>query len=411
MLMTTKKIIGQIHLWLGLASGLVVVILGITGCLYAFIDELEPIVYKQHVVIEQRAFTPLPLPVHFLKASAQQAIGAEYPITRFEIPGAADRTYKFSASKRDEKAKTYFGEIIYSYSAYVNPYTGKVLKVENGKYEFFNLVVALHYDLFLHKLGKQIVGWSTIIFIVLLISGIVLWWPKNKAAAKQRFWFRWKDTTQWKRKNYDLHNIFGFYTMILALIIALTGLVWAFPWFNDSVQFLANGGKTTEKPKPTLSDTTLLSSKSNLDHIISQVRAEVPVANYYFINLPREKKSTLSVSASGIGSERYRFTSYQFDQYTGTLLKKDTFKNKNTGQQLRSMNYDIHVGSILGLPGKILAFLASFVAAGLPVTGFYIWLGRKKKKKKKKDKSTTTSLKASTNKPKKTKIKFDKVAM
>ncbi|MDF2455366.1 MAG: PepSY protein [Cytophagaceae bacterium] len=404
--MTAKKLIGQIHLWLGLASGLVVVILGITGCLYVFIDELEPVVYKEHLVVEQQATAPLP--INFLKAAAQVAIGKEYPITRFEIPGEADRSYKFYASKRDDKALTYFGEVIYSYNAYVNPYTGEVLKVENGKYEFFNLVVTLHYDLFLQKLGKQIVGWSTIIFILLLISGIVLWWPKNKSAAKQRVWFRWKETTQWKRKNYDLHNILGFYTMILALIIALTGLVWAFPWFNDSVQFLANGGKTIEKQKPALSDTTLLSLRSDLDLSIQHVRAQVPVANYYFINLPKENKSTLSIFASGQGSERYRFTSFQFDQYSGALLKKESFDDKSSGQKLRSMNYDIHVGSILGLTGKILAFLASFVAAGLPITGLYIWLN-KKKNNKKQSKPVTALQKMHPARPKK-KIKLDKVA-
>lgn len=393
-------------MWLGLISGIVVVILGITGCLYAFIDELEPIVYKQHFVVEQQTSI---LPINFLKASAQEAIGAAYPITRFEIPGQADRSYKFYASKRDDKALTYFGENVYSYNAFVNPYTGEVLKVQNAEFEFFNLVVALHYDLFLNKIGKQIVGWSTIMFIVLLITGILLWWPKNKPALKQRVWFKWKETTKWKRKNYDLHNILGFYTMILALIIALTGLVWAFPWWNDSVQFLANGGKTIEKPKPTLSDTTLLSLRSDLDLSIQQVRAQVPVANHYFINLPKENKSTLSIFASGHGSERYRFTSFQFDQYTGALLKKETFADKSSGQQLRSMNYDIHVGSILGLPGKILAFLASFVAAGLPITGFYIWLN-KKKKNKKQNRTITATQKMYPAKPKK-RNHLDKVAI
>ncbi len=404
--MSAKKVIAFLHLWLGLASGLVVIILGITGCLYAFIDELEPVVYKEHVVVEQQASAPLP--INFLQASAQAAIGKDYPITRFEIPGQADRSYKFYASKRDDKALTYFGEIVYSYNAFVNPYTGEVLKVENAEFEFFNLVVALHYDLFLNKIGKQIVGWSTIMFIILLISGIVLWWPKNKSAAKQRVWFRWKETTQWKRKNYDLHNILGFYTMILALIIALTGLMWAFPWFNDSVLFLANGGQTIEKPKPALSDTTLLSLRSDLDLSIQHVRAEVPTANYYFINLPKENKSTLSVFASGTGSERYRFTSFQFDQYSGTLLKKETFSDKSTGQKFRSMNYDIHVGSILGLTGKILAFLVSFVAAGLPITGLYIWLN-KKKKNKKQSKPVTAIQKKLVAKPKK-KNHLDKVA-
>jgi uncharacterized iron-regulated membrane protein len=63
--------------------------------------------------------------------------------------------------------------------------------------------------------GTYVVGIPVIIFLIMLITGIVLWWPKNKAARKQRFRFQWKDTTQWKRKNYDLHNILGFTPLFL----------------------------------------------------------------------------------------------------------------------------------------------------------------------------------------------------
>ncbi|MBK6979514.1 MAG: PepSY domain-containing protein [Cytophagaceae bacterium] len=50
------------------------------------------------------------------------------------------------------------------------------------------------------KIGQPITSYATLIFVFMILTGLVLWWPKNKAAAKQRFWFRWKNTTQWKRK-------------------------------------------------------------------------------------------------------------------------------------------------------------------------------------------------------------------
>ncbi len=71
-----------------------------------------------------------------------------------------------------------------------------------------------------------------------------------------------------------------------------------------------------------------------------------------------------------------------FDQYSGKNLKVTTYKDKNNGEKFRFINYDLHVGSILGFPGKVLAFFASLVAASLPLTGFLIWWGRNKKKKK-----------------------------
>lgn len=79
----------------------------------------------------------------------------------------------------------------------------------------------------------------------------------------------------------------------------------------------------------------------------------------------------------------FNAVSLQYDQYTGRLLKTSTFKDKKNGEKIEYLNYDIHVGRILGLPGKILAFFASLVSASLPITGFYIWWGRRKKKLKK----------------------------
>src|SRR5690606_3566510 len=76
-----------------------------------------------------------------------------------------------------------------------------------------------------------------------------------------------------------------------------------------------------------------------------------------------------------------RHDTYILDSYTGAVLKKDLWKNKNSGERYEDANLNIHIGAILGLPGKILAFIVSLIAASLPITGLYIWLGRKKKKK------------------------------
>ena len=378
--MTAKKAIGFLHLWLGLASGLVVFILGITGCIYVFEDEIKNVVYQERLFIKPE--NKPRLPVSKLIEGAQRQLGAAYPFIIFEMPNNPSSTYRFYAYKINDEAKTYFGQREYGYNVYVNPYNGHVVKIENSKYEFFTLVLFTHYDLLLAKTGKQIVGWSTIIFIVLLISGMVLWWPKNKPAARQRIWFQWKDTTKWKRKNYDLHNIAGFYFMSVCLIIALTGLVWAFTWFNDSVQYLANGGASSKKPNIVHSDTTRISNALPIDLVLYDLKRRIPQAASYSFFLPKAKGDPLNASALFTGRERYKFVSNQYDQHTGKFLQTRTFDQKSRGEKLRNMNYDIHAGSILGLPGKILAFFASLTAASLPVTGFVIWWGRRKKIRK-----------------------------
>lgn len=351
--------------------------MGVTGCLLAFENEIKDIIYKSRYTTESKQTPKLSL--QQLLPIAQKAIGKAYPVNSIDINTGNNRTIVFSAAKENADGWNYFNALEYSYVAYLDPYTGKVLKVENAKIELFRVILIIHYDLLLEQTGKKIIGWSTVIFIVMLITGLILWWPKNKAAAKQRLSFRWKKTTKWKRKNYDLHNILGFYALIFALLIALTGLVWAFPAFDDSVQWIANGGKPAEIDKVYTSDTSEASIRYAVyDVILNDMKARNRNDDLFYIGIP-EIKTDAIYGYSERGRDSYHWTTYNYDQYTGKNLGIRYYKDKMPGEQLRNMNYFIHTGTIWGLPGKILAFMVSFICAGLPITGFYIWWGRRNK--------------------------------
>lgn len=377
-----KKIVGQLHLWLGLASGLIVFIVSITGCIYVFEQELKDLFYNDRKVVDIPDHG-IRKPLSGLLLVAQQEAGDEHPIQNIEVPKEEGHTYVFSPAQiRNNKASTHFGEIVYQHKIYINPYTAEVVKHENTKYEFFTLVLRLHRNLLLNReVGKTIIGSSVIIFVVLIITGIVLWWPKNMAAIRQRISFRWKKTTKWKRKNYDLHNVFGFYSSFFILIIALTGITWSFDWFDHSIQWLANGGEKTKKIKPLKSDTTQVAAILPIDKILTNVKNRNKEAHTFNIGLPEKSSGVVNVTARVGAHVRYSSIRYQFDQYSAAHLTTSTFDEKNAGEKLKAMNYDIHTGAIMNLPGKILAFIASLISASLPITGLFIWIGRTKREK------------------------------
>lgn len=380
--MTFKKLILKIHLWLGLSSGLIVVILGITGCLYAFEEELRPIIHN-HYYVDQVKDKKLPIS-HLIEIAKKtnKKICPKQTFSGCKTFNDNKRTIEtWFYEELDKDAIWYWNQYHTTY-IYLDPYTGAVKKVEDYNFEFFVFVRMLHQTLcFNSEIGDPIVGTATIIFIISLITGLILWWPKNKSAAKQRFWFQWKNTTKWKRKNYDLHNIMGFYMMIFALIIALTGLVWAFKCYDKGVQWLFNGGKTFPKKERIVSDTTYYTKISATDKIYLATIKAHPEAKSYFLFTPEEKDSLATYQTFIRYKNRFDDVSMEFDQYTGKNLKITTYKDKNNGEKFRFINYDLHVGSILGFPGKVLAFFASLVCASLPITGFLIWWGRNKKKK------------------------------
>lgn len=92
--------------------------------------------------------------------------------------------------------------------------------------------------------GKTIVGYSTLVLVIIIISGLVIWYPRNKKVLKNRL--KIKTKAGWFRFLYDLHVSGGFYAALLLLVLALTGLTWSFGWYRDAF-YTVFGISTTSK--------------------------------------------------------------------------------------------------------------------------------------------------------------------
>ena len=376
---TVKWWIGQLHLWLGLASGIVVLIVSVTGCLFVFQKEISEAVWKR------KYFVTAPdggqaLPLTTLQSIAQTVLGTDKPINDITIHRQSDRSWEFMAYKLNDTAITYFGAIGYYVSVFIDPYTGTVLGTRDYKYDFFSVVKYIHWSLLLNTpYGQPIVGWSTLVFVIGLITGLVLWWPKKwtRALRDRSFKIKWK--ASFKRVNYDLHNVPGFYTLIPALILGLTGMVFAFQWFSAAV-YIAAAGTTTPPPQVNVrSADTLNVACKPMDIAFQEALHQLPEAQRLLIIPAAGKEGVITVLGYKNGAVYYGSDALQFDQYSGKLLHRRNNSEKNKGEKLIEMNYDIHVGAIGGLTGKIIAFIVSLICASLPVTGFIIWWGKKRR--------------------------------
>jgi len=366
--MNFRKLVRVVHLWLGLASGIIVLILGITGCLLAFETEIRNLVEDyQYVATENRpVLTPSELKKVSDKVFASGAtVGVEYM-----GEGKAARA-------------AYYDEERYEL-VYMNPYSGQVLKHKDMSNDFFRIVLAGHYNLWLPvEIGQPIVSSATLIFVIMMISGIILWWPKNKAGRKQRFSIKWN--AKWRRVNYDLHNVLGFYMTWVAIFLALSGLVFGFEWFAQSVYWVASGGEHMEAHAHPLSDSTQKARHANMaDYLWSKYKGEVKPNESYGVYFAHTQGDAIELVINHKPGTYYNSDYLHFDQYTGEELEAagsyaGRFSQASLEDKIIRMNYDIHVGAILGLTGKVLAFFGSLIAASLPVTGFLIWRGRKKK--------------------------------
>ncbi|MDQ0109455.1 putative iron-regulated membrane protein [Chitinophaga terrae (ex Kim and Jung 2007)] len=376
------RISAWLHLWLGLVSGIIVVIICITGCIYVFNEEitawLEP---ESNIPVQQQALIP---PSKILEIA-----GKEYP----------GKQVGYVMYREGRAIEANIGGRRGGSTLKLNPYTGEVIKKINrkeGEVSFFRWILNGHRFLWLpFKIGRPIINYSTLVFVITLISGLVLWWPRKwtKATRKQSFSIKWNGNA--KRVNYDLHNVVGFYALLLLFAIAVTGMVYGIEWWSKGLYWATSGGNTLPPYKEAMSDSTQLgkhqlgSMGQKVDISWQKVISENPAASGFYVAFPdtAKPKSGISIIAYPSKGQYYNNKRYAFDQHTlerlkGNRLYEQDYAEADFAGKLRRMNYDIHVGSILGLPGKFLAFFASLIGATLPVTGFIIWWGKGRKKKK-----------------------------
>jgi len=367
----TKSAILFAHRWLGFISGLVVFVISVTGCIYCFQDEIQDAMISYRKVEAQAK--PFVLPSEFERLSLEKY--PEGKITSVIYYGA-DRSVMVRLSVKKKVMALFF-----------NPYSGKLLHAEVFKSSFFAFIKNVHLYLFLpREIGKVVNYVSVIVFVIIMITGLVLWWPKRKSDRKRSFTIKWG--AKWKRVNYDLHNVLGFYVTSIVIIIAITGLSFSLPWVSKGLYSIANLGRSfpAEKKKFT-SDSTAIASYPEahlvIDRAYAMARKKSPQANYLLFIPGAKKSSPLSVTAYPQSLHFSYQDNYAFDKYSGRLLNFLPNEKKSAGMKLNNMNYDIHTGQVAGLLGKIIAFLSSLVSATLPVTGLILYLGKKKKTKKK----------------------------
>lgn len=385
---TLKYYIRQLHLWLGLASGLVVFIVSITGCLFVFQQEISRAFHPEWYVVPARTIPPAsaPLSLSRLRQSAQAAFGPDHPINYMITYAGQDRSWEFSSYQGNDSAFTSLGSIVYYQSVYVDPYTGAVVGKRDNKHDFFMIVKSIHWSLLLNTpYGQPIVGWSTLIFVIGLITGLVLWWPKKWTGITRARSFKIKWKASFRRVNYDLHNVPGFYSLLPALIIGLTGLVFAFRWFTAFI-YLVTTGSASPAPEPDtkskVADSTFIRQTTvadALDKAFVLSQQELPGCRRIAVAPAQGKEGVISARGYKDAETFYGYDVLLFDQYSGRLLSHSKDSQKTAGQRLLDMNYDIHVGAIGGLTGKIIAFIASLICASLPVTGFLVWWLKRKK--------------------------------
>lgn len=355
-----KKIFRTIHLWLSVPFGLIVSLVCFSGAMLVFEEEISEFSRPHLYRVETAVDTPLPLAQMLERVEA--ALPDTVSITGVSVPADSSRTCRVSLSKPRRA------------SLYVDPYTGEI-KGSNERLPFFQVMFRLHRWL-LDSMrpdgavfwGKVIVGTSTLVFVFVLLSGMVVWWPRTSRAlrnglsiavskGKRRFW-------------YDLHVVGGAYAFVFLLAMSLTGLTWSFSWYRAAfykafgVEERSGGrGQSSSRHSESFS---YISWQRVVEELAAQNRGyrEISVSH-----------GSASVAFPRFGNQRAA-DRYVFRPSDGQITETVLYKDAGNAAKIRGWIYSVHTGSWGGLPTRILSFMAALLGASLPITGYWLWIKR-----------------------------------
>ena len=364
-----KKIFKKIHLWLSVPFGLIISIICLTGATLVFEKELTRAGNPHLYTVEYKEGSK-PLKPSEIIARISQQTGDTLKISSLQVAGNPKEAWMVSFTNAGQRQLS------------VNPYSGEINGWVEGN-SFFQTVRKLHRWLLdapaqkgASSTGKTIVGITTLLMVVILISGIVLWWLRTRKSLQNRL--KVSCTKGPFRFWYDSHVSLGFYVTIFLLVMALTGLTWSFRWYRTG--FYALFGASTEQPKqsaPAHEDNNKKEKKNEPERLnyLAWDAALAELQNRY------ETYGTIQLSknsAQVIQSGKQKGDTASFDIHTGNIteIKVYNIDEQPMSNKMKGLIYSLHTGQWGGMLTRIIYFLSAFIGGILPLTGYYLWIKR-----------------------------------
>ncbi|WP_349616009.1 sulfite reductase flavoprotein subunit alpha [Azotobacter salinestris] len=373
-----KKILFQLHWLLGISAGLVLAVMGVTGATLSYQGELLRFLNPGVMTVEVPQGAQALSPDDLLERLRRQ-VGPRQ-VLGLTLSGAPDDAAQVIVSGGGPRGET----------LYADPYSGDLLGAARGQ-GFFRFMMQVHRWLAIGDTGKAITGASTLILVFLCLSGLYLRWPRR--AGDWRAWL----SLDWSRRGrgflWGLHAVAGTWALLFYLLAALTGLSWSYDWYRQGLFALAGepapqhggpgggrrgapaGGQSGQAPVPAPAIT--------LDPLFQAFRREVGDA-YRQVNLtlPERPGQPLQILYVAPDADHPRaINRLSLDVASGAPLKHERYADKSLIQRLLASLYPLHTGEYFGQPGRVLMLLASL---GMPlffVTGWQLYLDRRRSRR------------------------------
>ena len=354
-----RKALFQIHLWTGIAAGLYVFVVCVTGAALVFRIDMQRALHPQ--LFTPSAGTPADA------ATILESVRDTFPrhrVSGIDAPTTARPTY-LAYVVNDEGFLTLL----------FDPVTADFLG-ELPDRSLVRIIQDLHFDLLAGRTGRVINGIGGLLLLALCMTGLVIWWP---GIADWRRGLTVDFRRTWKRVNWELHGAVGIWTGALVAMWAVTGVYFAFPaQFRATVNAISPLTVAARAPSSSV-PVTGGGRAPSWRELISLAQARMPNRHVARVILPSNGRAAFLVTFSPVAPTPVgpaELTDVYLDQYTGAWLPRPTPGAKTFGDTVMAWVSPLHVGNFGGIPIRIAWLVLGLAPPLLFVTGFVMWWTR-----------------------------------
>lgn len=356
----------QIHLWIGLILTLYLIVIGLTGSILVFREELEGMA-GLHPWHGLETSGPYADPVNVIAG-----IRAAFPEARLislSAPTKSNPVYTAVLQGR--------GRAIGSGSIAVHPVTGQVLgrlpRRLPPHWAWLGVVRNLHITLLSGVTGRQVNGVLAGLLLVVNLTGMVVWWPGLRA------WTRALGVDfarNWRRVNFDLHRAVGFWTIGIVSFWGVSGVY--FGWSRETRMLIERISPVVSAMPPAIRVEPRRGAGADLHAMLAQAASRDPGTTLREIAFPSGRRAPLEISMQRPGTRGAEFAdTLYFDPYDGRFLAIWKYGvNQSFGDWFIWLQIPLHFGTFWGLGVKILWAVLSLSIPLLCVTGALLYWNR-----------------------------------
>ncbi|MGD6846111.1 PepSY domain-containing protein [Rossellomorea aquimaris] len=383
--MSPYQTIWRWHFYAGIIISPFLLILAVTGSIYLFKPQIEQNLYKEYYEVKAQG--------EKLPASEQieevKKLHPDAQITKYRPGESPERSSEIGINTDDGSA-----------TVFLDPYTGKSLGELKPEDRITDKIVEFHGELMAGTIGDRIVELVASWAIVLIVTGLFLWFPRKKDKLAGVFFPRFGKGKSILRR--DLHAVPAFWITAGMLFLIMTGLPWSGFWGTNFQNLMTNAGAgyppsiwTGEAPQSVVKTKEIADvpwAAENLEVPVSALEGYTPVSindvvsiadregidPSYTVYIPGDEKGVYTLSA--FPAKAQNEVTMHLDQYSGAVLADYRFDHYGIGGKIVAMGITLHTGTQFGFINQLISLFICLGIILVVVSGFYLWLKRKPKK-------------------------------